>query len=887
MAIVTFDDRSFLVGGNRIWLVSGSVHYFRTPAALWPDRLLKAKRAGLNCISTYMAWNFHEPLEGQWELTGDQDIASFVRMAGDMGLYVILRPGPYICAEWDFGGLPAWLTAKQGISFRTNNAAYTHYYDKYLAKVLPRLAELQVSRGGNIIAIQNENEYFMTTVPDRMEYLEFINRLFQRSGFDVPIINCNLFSDPPVPDNIECVNGYDRVVRDLKRMRLRQGDAPLLVTEFWCGWYDRWGGEHQMRSAADVARKALECLGCGAQYNYYMWHGGTNFGFWGGHQGPTGDTYQTTSYDFDAPLAEGGGLTEKYYFTRLVNMLARHMGRFFAASKMDPPGVSIHEQASVMNISGSLGRWAIVTSGGQNDLESARISLPDGTTLTVPLQPLGATAVPVGLVLSVQHTLDYANLMPLGFFGRKILVLHAPAGWAGRLSINGEEIQCKVPAGKEPQIIEHQELLVVIVNSDLAMRTWLVDETLLFGPDYVGETLEDVKCRPGTKQYTLLTFDGQVKHKKLKAAPAKKPPTPKLSPWERIAVCTEPVSDKLQWRKIDRPRDVDRLGLHYGYVWYRLQIEQERARSRRLFFPDCEDRATVYLNGDLVGVWGRGPNATRSPMPANFKRGTNVLTLLVDNLGRRNFGARLGELKGLFGHVYDAKCLRTVRFKLKPSEGFSRRIVPRQLGYLAKTLEKLPMWEATADIQLSKVVPIHLSFSHLPCHLAVLCNDRVAGFFPGTEDNCGDVTLGAELKVRKNQIKLLLWGQVQADDLQHLQLHMLNEPVSAKAKWSVRPWKLPEPGGLIVGKDRPAWYAASFKYAGGDNPLFIHIIGAKKGQVFLNGHNIGRFWNVGPQQYYYLPECWLADKNELLLFEEQGNIPRRSSLEFRPLGPYQ
>ncbi len=194
IAKVTYDDRSFLVDGRRIWLVSGSVHYFRTPAELWRDRLLKAARAGLNCISTPVPWNFHEPSEGQWNLTDDAGVAEFVTTAADLGLYVILRPGPYIGADWDMGGLPSWLMAKSGVSLRGSNAAYSHYFDKYFRQVLTGLADLQVSRGGNIILIQNEHEYYMTTMPDRITYLEFVNQLFRRSGFDIPIISCNRFS---------------------------------------------------------------------------------------------------------------------------------------------------------------------------------------------------------------------------------------------------------------------------------------------------------------------------------------------------------------------------------------------------------------------------------------------------------------------------------------------------------------------------------------------------------------------------------------------------------------------------------------------------------------------------------------------------------------------
>ena len=253
MASVTYDDRSFLVDGQRVWLVSGSVHYFRTPAALWRDRLLKAKRAGLNCISTYVAWNFHEPTEGDWCLEGDRDVEAFVQLAEELGLYVILRPGPYICAEWDFGGLPGWLAAKSGIAYRTNNAAYTHYYDKYFRNILPRLTEHQVTQGGNIILIQNENEYTFTTMPERLSYLQFISQLFRRSGFDIPIITCNLLSDPPVPEAIECINTWDQGIQQAKHLHLRQPAMPLLVTEFHSGWFDTWGQEHQRRDPQEVA----------------------------------------------------------------------------------------------------------------------------------------------------------------------------------------------------------------------------------------------------------------------------------------------------------------------------------------------------------------------------------------------------------------------------------------------------------------------------------------------------------------------------------------------------------------------------------------------------------------------------------------------------------
>lgn len=886
MANVTYDDRSFFIDDQRVWLVSGSMHYFRVPSSLWRDRLLKAKRGGLNCISTYVAWNFHEPVEGQWEFSDDHDVVGFVRLAQELGLYVILRPGPYICADWDFGGLPGWLTTKTGMAYRTSNAAYMHYFDKYFHQVLPRLAELQVTRGGNIILIQNENGYYMTTMPDRVHHLEFISQLFRRAGFDIPVINCNHFSDPPLADSIECVGGGRDVVQHLKRQRRRQPAKPLVAIEFYNGWFDAWGGEHHTMAADETARRAMDVLGCGAQLNYYMYHGGTNFAFWGSRLSDSDAAYETTSYDYNAPIAEGGGLTDKYYLTRPVNMLADHMGRFLAPCAGGPPAASVHDSTAILNLAGPEGSWAFLSNNGRSDIDAVRVALPSGKELTVPLGRIGAAAVPFDLALLPGKRLDHTNLTPLGFFGERTLVLHGPAGSPAEVSINGAALRAAVPKDGEPALFEHEELQIVLIHSDLATRTWLVEDTLVFGPSFVGETLDDIEHAPGTRQCALLPLEGKLTHRKAPAGKAPRPTAPKLKPWRRVSVCTEPVSSTLEWHKIDRPRDTDKLGIHHGYVWYRLVWSEPRPRTRSLLFPGCEDRATVYLNGAFAGTWGRSEDAARRPISAAVKRGENVLTLLTDNLGRANCGWRLGEAKGLFKDVYDAKVTRVRKPKLRRLDKFPRRIIPRGLAHLVPELEALPLWALEVDLTLSQVCPVHLAFTEVPFHVAALCNERTVGFFPCSDRNFGDLTLAAGLKKGKNVLRLLMWGDVDASIAGKLRFYSLLTPISQDAKWAYRPWQLPSPGGPVVGKDQPAWYASHFTYEPVGKPLFVHVAGAKKGQVFLNGHNAGRFWTIGPQQYYYLPECWLGKENELLLFVEQGDLPRRTRLEFRPLGPY-
>jgi hypothetical protein len=903
MATVTYDDRSYHIDGRRIWLTSGTIHYFRVPAGLWRDRLLKAKRAGLNCIETYVAWNFHEAAEGKWDFTGDRDVVAFVKLCKELGLYVILRPGPYICAEWDFGGFPAWLVNKPGIAYRTNNAVYSHYFDKFFRQVLPRLAEHQVTRGGNIILIQNENEYQYTTMPDRLAYLEFISQLIRRAGFEIPIITCNYCSEPLVPGAIECVNASGNLVQWLKRLRVRQPNAPMLVTEFWSGWFDNFGEKHHTQ--ADSARRVLEVLGCGAQYNYYMWHGGTNFGFWGARWPSRDNAFQTTSYDYDAPLAEGGGLTAKYYQTRLVNLASTHLGEILATMKLECPGVTVHDGVSVLNISGPRGRLAVVSNSGKTDIKTAKVSLLDNTELTVSLEPIGATMVPLELKITDAVTLDYSNMMPLGVFGPaateespggiKVLVLHGPAGFDGRFSINGKRQRITVPAGEEPLMMELDGMTVVIVCSDLASRTWPTADSLVIGPTWLGEDATQVVVRPGAKQYAIVTFEGQLTHKKVRAAdlpPAKKPAVPKLSTPRLAAVAAEPLDESLQWTAMDKPRDVDALGQHYGYVWYRAQIDVARPGERQLYFTDCHDRATVYVNGHVAGVFGDGAGAVRQPLKARLKAGRNDLVMLLDNMGRPNVGERLGERKGIFGPIYSARRLAGKSYRIQRGEEFPRRIIPRNLSHLADSLASKPLWVATMDISMSKVVPVQVAFRELDYPVAVWCNGRCVGFFWAWDHNYGQVTLGSELKKGTNRIQLMLWGEsVDAKKLAAaVEYYALDEKLTERAAWSWRPWGPPEGRHKAKPAARvPSWYVSTFELppGGAGGPLFVELAGSHKGQLYINGHNAGRFWDIGPQTAYYLPECWLKAHNELLVFDETGAAPTGSKLAIRPLGPFQ
>lgn len=890
MATVSYDSRSFLIDGKRVWLASGAIHYFRTPARLWHDRLLKAKRGGLNCIETYVAWNFHEPIEGQWDFSGDRDIVEFIHKAHDLGLYVIVRPGPYICAEWDFGGFPGWLAGKSGVQYRLNNAVYMHYFDKYLRQLLPRVVDLQVSRGGNIIAIQNENEYYWTTQPDRTEYLNFITQQYRRAGIDIPILTCNLLTEPLTDGAVECNNSFDRGVENLKKLRAMQPDAPLLTTEYWPGWFDWWGAEHHTRDDRTCTRKALELMGAGSQVNYYMYHGGTNFGFYGGRNVHSDDCFMTTSYDYDAPLAEGGGLTRKYYLMRLVNMFASCLGEVPAAAA-PLEGAAATAGVGVLSQAGPAGRVIVVTNNGDDSITEATIALHDGRSLDVDLSHFGAVGLISDAHLTDKHLLNECNLMPLGLFEQKLLVLHGRAGQTGRWRVNGQAFSAEVPAGDAVEQLDCQGLAVLVINSALAERCWSVERSLVLGPDFVGETLDEIEPHKGARQMQVVELGETIRMDTQKTpSPARDPQPPKLTTWKAVHTCPEPVDAELEWKKLDRVRPLEALDVPLGYGWYQVTVKLPRAAKKSLFLPQADDRVTIWANGQRIGVWGRGPEATRTPIDVPLVKGENVLTFLADNMGRFCFGFNLGEPKGIYGDIHAGAPLRLKAWKTREgsAEDWSKRMLDRNQACLEAEFESKPLQVSETSFTLTKAMPVHVQYPRIGRPSILICNDRPVGVFPGQNAAFGDAFIPSGTKKGANRLRLLSWGPpMTAKDLSVVSVHRMEENLTAGCKWRFRPWTLPGGESASRSRELPTWFQTTFaKPAPTQTPLFLHILGAAKGQMYLNGRNLGRYWTVGPQQDYYVPVAWLEEQNELLLFDEAGQTPSRTRLEFKPLGPY-
>jgi len=358
----TIGSDDFLLDGEPFRVLSGALHYFRVHPDQWRDRIVKARQMGLNTIETYIAWNEHSPHEGDWFTDGGLDFARFLRIVHEEGMFAIVRPGPYICAEWDNGGLPAWLFRDESVGIRRSEPRYLAAVTTYLQQVYDVIAPLQVTEGGPIILVQIENEY--GAYSDDKDYLRTLIDVTKKAGITVPLTSIDqptdeMLGNGSVPELHKTASFGSRATERLATLRRHQGTGPLMCAEFWDGWFDFWGSHHHVTSTEQTVADLDDLLAAGASVNIYMFHGGTNFGFTNGANDK--GTYQPTitSYDYDAPLDEAGNPTELYFAFR--DVIAKYAKVPDAAAEASPPApefeVPFDAERSLFEAAEWLGTW--------------------------------------------------------------------------------------------------------------------------------------------------------------------------------------------------------------------------------------------------------------------------------------------------------------------------------------------------------------------------------------------------------------------------------------------------------------------------------------------------------------------------------------------------
>lgn len=326
---MTFEiiKNDFVKDGKPIKLISGAVHYFRNMPDTWEDIFMKMKAMGCNCVETYCAWNMHEKVPGEYDFTGNLNIAKYIETAQKVGLMVIVRPGPYICAEWEFGGLPWWIQADEDMEIRCMNKKYIERFDLYLDRLCAEIKPYLTTNGGSVIMVQCENEYGY--YGDDKEYLNYLKQGFIKRGIDVPLFTSDGTGKSDLLDGtiegcLPTLNFGSRVEENFKAHDELFPDTPKMCMEMWNGWFDAWGDDkHHTTSAQDYAKVVDDMLTRGS-LNMYMFIGGTNFGFTSGANHYERFAPDVTSYDYDAMLTECGDITPKYMAVRKV--IKKHIG---------------------------------------------------------------------------------------------------------------------------------------------------------------------------------------------------------------------------------------------------------------------------------------------------------------------------------------------------------------------------------------------------------------------------------------------------------------------------------------------------------------------------------------------------------------------------------
>jgi beta-galactosidase len=475
-------DADFLLDGQPFRILSGALHYFRVHPDYWADRIHKAKLMGLNTIETYVAWNEHSPTRGTFDTTGGLDLGRFLDLVAAEGMYAIVRPGPFICAEWDNGGFPGWLFSDPAVGVRRDEPLYMAAVAEYFAELLPIVASRQIDRGGPVILMQIENEY--GAYGDDKSYLRKLVELTRAGDITVPFTTIDqptdqMLADGSLPELHKTGSFGSRAAERLATLRSHQKTGPLMCAEFWDGWFDHWGAHHHVTDAQDSARELDALLAAGASVNIYMFHGGTNFGFTNGANDKGVFQPTVTSYDYDAPLTESGEPGEKFWaFREVISRYAPVPDEVPDRSGPAPEiEVVLDERVSLWDAAGRLGEAAVVDALPTMD---ERGQFRGFALYTADLDAPSDATVDADRVLSVGEVRDRAQVFvdraPVGVLQRDHhdVSLSLPASpEAASLAILVED-QGRVNYGH--RIGEHKGLIGGVSISGAPVTGWSVLE---------------------------------------------------------------------------------------------------------------------------------------------------------------------------------------------------------------------------------------------------------------------------------------------------------------------------------------------------------------------------------------------------------------------------
>lgn len=689
---INFDGQGFLINGQRTFIASAGLEYARIPQELWADRLMRIKRAGFNCVETYVFWNYHEAQSGVFNFSGNRDLDAFLKLAKSLGLYAIVRPGPYSCAEWDSGGYPLWLRFVPNLEVRNNNTVFQQYVVRWFNQLFPIIVNNQIDRGGNVIMVQLENEDYSGWGTDGLSssisyYYKYLQNLSLSAGIEVPYFYSGLHHEDTTGGN------------PLSRSDMQSPASPWFSTEFYTGWITQYGSTSAVGAAdrngvatspAREVRNTWQVIAYGGNgYNHYMTHGGSNFDYFNNNE-------VGSSYDYGSPIGEAGDIRPEYHLFRQAAGFARS---FQSILENSSDATSTFVQAStnrsvaVTARQGAAGTILFLDNSGTS-VQSTQVihggNYPASGSLT--LNPSEILPVVAEYTLIPGVTLKLAPTRILGITQQEAtttMVIYGQAGspaelyftvptgtilgdGAAALSLNGTALtlQTSFPstgASNYSFQVGTQHVRVLAVNDMLAKSTWMIDagmqNLVVVGPSYLGSAAvnsgylqiatetqwQDSNSNPviaygaGDAPVTL----GPV------STPGARPGNAALSPWQTLSGIQQaaPGYDTAGWLASSAgPQQMGADGDVSAYAWYRSKVTIPSAQPCIFNVANMADRMTAFVDGAAVPAANLYGTSFGVTLPA----GEHTIAVATVHMGRDKLLAYAGPItdkssKGISG----------------------------------------------------------------------------------------------------------------------------------------------------------------------------------------------------------------------------------------------
>lgn len=894
---ISFDSKGFIINGRRTFLVSAGIEYARVPHELWADRLLRLKRAGFNCVEIYTFWNWHEPREGVFDFSGDHDLDAFLKLVKKMGMYVIARVGPYYCAEWDFGGYPLWLRFKPGVRVREPNAAFEKYTGRFFDRLIPIVAANQINRGGSVILVQLENEHNLgwgTTMPN--DYFRFLREKALSLGLQVPYFFSGLHHDSdPAGDSAN----LDDPTRP----------NPWMSTEFWCVWYNGYGSTE--KDALTYERRTWKIIAHGGNgYNYYMAHGGSNFGY-------TNNDEDAASYDYGAAVGQGGDLRPVYYTMKRAALFARAFQDILENSSGAPGGYRVSPAGSIRFVDTLSGMLPIVE--GAALAPGVRLDRSASRILTVQRQGREVTIVAYG---------DPGSRIGLSF-----TTPHGP--W---------RVDTTVSADGQPLVCSGMGIRVLVMSRDWADRTWVIGSDIVCGPRYAGEMTADGRLETentdgpvwlytegavrmlqptvGASRPTVGTSRSAVGSSRpavgASQAPAGKLPPAntasagvRLQPWERAdgARAAAPGFDDAQWLSGKDPLQMGADGDGTADAWYQTGVTIDTP-GRYTLLVQGADRVSAFDNGTITDTF----SIKDGEIPLTLSRGKHALAFFTAHDGRDKLAGYMGPVtdadrKGLFGQallikgappVHALEGWRMIKAASAadvnqgpPAAGANWQ--PYTIGQDAFGQRQGFGWfQVPIPDPAAPLVVLH--FASVDENATVFVNGKRLFHHDGWNEPF-DVTIDhADTLSRPIQLTVFVENYSNEGGIDKpVREGALPDPAPLTG-WRMRGgpgvasgWHMagsgavPAARGAAMGPAQggPCWWRTTFRLTAGAADVWRVIPrGLGHGSVWVNGHNLGRYPEKIPIDGLYIPNCWLSKgDNTLLIFDEDGRDASEVGIE--------